>query len=77
MNLSEAEIKSLVENFFKQNLRGHRYEFVKVNFDDKYPNEYGAVFNVYSPKNSLIDGPAFFIYDKKASRYVFSSSRQY
>jgi len=67
MSLSEAEVKILVEEFlFKQDLRGFRYEFVKVNFDDKYPNEYGAVFNVYSPENSLIDGPAVFIVNKNS-----------
>ncbi len=67
MSLSEADVKSLVEDYLsKQDLRGHRYEFVKINFNDKYPNEYGAVFNVYSPENSLIDGPAVFIVDKNS-----------
>lgn len=67
MSLSEAEVKGLVEDFLaKQDLKGHRYEFVKVNFDAKYPDEYGAVFNIYTPDNSLIDGPAVFIVNKNS-----------
>jgi hypothetical protein len=67
MSLSEVEVKELVEDFLaKQDLKGHRYEFVKVNFDDKYPDEYGAVFNVYTSDDSLIDGPAVFIVDKNS-----------
>ena len=67
MSLSAAEVKVLVEQFLgQQDLRGYRYEFVKVNFDERYPNEYGAVFNVYTPDNTLIDGPAVFIVDKNS-----------
>ena len=65
MSLSDAEVQSLIEDFLaSQVLKGHRYEFVKVRFDEKYPDEYGAVFNVYTPDNSLIDGPVVFIVDK-------------
>jgi len=69
MSLSETEVQNLVEEFLsRQDLKGCRYEFVKANFNDKYPNEYEAVFNVYSPENSLIDGPAVFIVDKSSKK---------
>lgn len=67
MSLSEAEVKGLVEDFLKkQDLKGHRYKFVKVNFDDKHPDEYSAVFNIYTPDDSLIDGPAVFVVDRNS-----------
>lgn len=69
MNVSDAEAKRLVEDFLaKQDLKGYRYEFVRVNFNNKYPDEYGAVFNVYSPEGSLIDGPAVFIVNKNSRK---------
>jgi len=68
MSLSQQEARELVEKYIsEQNLHGHKYEFVKVNFDEKSPDEYGVIFNVYSPENSLIDGPAVFIVDKNTS----------
>jgi hypothetical protein len=37
---------------------GFRYEFVGISASENYPDEWGAVFNVYSPTGSLMDGPA-------------------
>ena len=68
MSLSELEARELAEKYIsEQDLRGYKYEFVKVNFDEKRPHEYGVIFNVYSSENSLIDGPAVFIVDKTTS----------
>jgi hypothetical protein len=65
MSINQLEAKELVEkHLLTQNLRGYRYEFVKVNFIEKKPEEFGVVFNVFTPKNAPIDGPAVFIVDK-------------
>lgn len=67
MSIIEIDIKFLVEDFLaKQDLRGHRYEFVKVVSSEKYPEEYSAVFNVYTLDNFLSDGPAVFIVNKNS-----------
>ena len=48
----------LAEEFLsKQELRGFTYHFSGVKYDDRWPNEYGVVFDVRSPKGAAIDGP--------------------
>lgn len=67
MNISENQARELVENHLtEQDLKGFRYEFLKISYDEKHPNEFGVVFNIYTPENSLIDGPAVFIVDKNS-----------
>ncbi|VAW83404.1 hypothetical protein MNBD_GAMMA16-2094 [hydrothermal vent metagenome] len=68
MSLTELEARKLVEKYIsEQDLRGFKYDFVKVTSSDKNPNEFGVIFNVFSPEDSLIDGPAVFIVDKNTS----------
>ncbi len=73
MSLSEMEVKGLVDNFLsKQDLRGFRYEFLKVSVDEKYQGEVSAIYNVFTPEDSLVDGPAVLIIDEnsKAVRFL-------
>lgn len=42
-------------------LRGYRYEFVGISSSDRFPDEWGAVFDVYTPKGHLMDGPVVFV----------------
>lgn len=49
-------------------LRGYRYEFAGISFDDKWPEEWGAVFDVYTPSGHLMDGPVVFVVEKATGR---------
>lgn len=67
MSISENEAREVVEKHLsEQDLKGYRYEFVKVSYTKKRPDEYDVVFNIYSPENAIIDGPAVFIVDKNS-----------
>lgn len=64
--LSEESAIELVEKHMsQQDLRGYKYEFLKIETKEHRPEVYGVVYNVYSPEGSIIDGPAVFIVDKE------------
>lgn len=72
MSISENQARELVEAHLRQrDLKGFRYEFVKVSLTEKRPNEYGVVYNIYAADNSIIDGPAVFIVDKSSGEVGF------
>jgi len=50
------------------NLRGYRYEYVGTSFDAEWPDEWGVVFDVYTPDGHLMDGPVIFAVEKETGR---------
>lgn len=54
-----------LEHVQKLDLRGYRYEFAGISSNDKYPDEWGTVFDVYTPKGHLMDGPVVFVVERR------------
>jgi hypothetical protein len=69
MTISKEEAKALAISYVSSlDLRGYRYEFVGISFNDKWPNEWGAVFDVYTPRGNLMDGPVVLVVEKDTGR---------
>jgi hypothetical protein len=49
-------------------LKGYRYEYVGTSFDANWPDEWGVVFDIYSPGGNLVDGPVVFAVEKETGR---------
>ncbi len=49
-------------------LRGFRYEFVGISSSESRENEWGAIFDVFTPSGNLMDGPAVFVIDKRTGQ---------
>ena len=65
--IDQVTARAMAEKFISyQNLRGYTYRFASVKFDDRWPDEWGVVFDVYSPQNALIDGPIVILVDKNS-----------
>ena len=63
--IDQIAAREMAEQFIaRQNLKGHTYKFSGVKFDERWPSEWGVVFDVYSPQNTLIDGPIVIVVDK-------------
>lgn len=63
--VDQTEARRLAENFLsQQDLRGFSYIFSGVTYDERWPDEWGIVFDVYSPEMSLIDGPVVLVVSK-------------
>jgi hypothetical protein len=63
--VDQTEARKLAEDFLsQQDLRGYSYIFSGVTYDDRWPDEWGIVFDVYSPEMSLIDGPVVLVVSK-------------
>jgi hypothetical protein len=66
MKLTKNEVKEIALRFVsEQDLHGFKMEFVETNKRVRYPDEWVAVFDVYSAKGELIDGPSLIIIDEK------------
>ncbi|WUR12416.1 hypothetical protein E7V67_022345 [[Empedobacter] haloabium] len=66
MSISKERAQELaIEHVSQLDLRGYRYEFVGISFDEKWPNEWGAVFDVFTPNGNLMDGPVVFVVEKE------------
>ena len=64
--IDEAQALKLAENFLqKQDSRGHTYRISGVRSNEKRPGVYGVIFDVYTPENSLLDGPLVMLVDKR------------
>ncbi|GAC1034697.1 hypothetical protein thsps21_55260 [Pseudomonas sp. No.21] len=69
MTVSRERAKELAVSYVDSlDLRGYRYEFAGISFNEKSPDEWSAVFDVYSPSGSLVDGPAVFVVEKDSGR---------
>jgi hypothetical protein len=69
MSISKEQAKELaIAHVRSLDLRGFRYEFVGVSFDEKWSDEWGAVFDVYTPAGNLMDGPVVFVVEKDTGR---------
>lgn len=64
--MNDEEAQALAETFLsQQDLKGFKYEFVTVKENELQPDYFGVVFNVFSPENTIIDGPAIFLVNKE------------
>lgn len=69
MTISKEQAKDLAIAYVNSlDLRGYRYEFSGISFDKNWPNEWGAVFDVYTPQGHLMDGPVVFVVEKDTGR---------
>ena len=69
MTVSREQAKDLAISYVGGlDLRGYRYEFVGISFNEKWSDEWGAVFDVYTPNGNLIDGPVIFVVEKSTGR---------
>ena len=69
MAISREQAKELAMAYVASlDLRGYQYEFVGISFDEKWPNEWGAVFDVYTPSGNLMDGPVIFVVEKNSGQ---------
>lgn len=69
MTISKEEAKALAISYFNSlDLRGYFYEFVGVSFNEKWPNEWGIIFDSYTPKGNLLDGPVVLVVEKDTGR---------
>jgi hypothetical protein len=66
MTISKDRAQALaIEHVRQLDLRGYRYEFAGISFDENWPDEWGAIFDVYTPGGHLMDGPVIFVVEKK------------
>lgn len=66
MAVSRKQTKELaIAHVRTLDLKGYRYEYVGTSFDDKWPDEWGVVFDVYTPNGNLMDGPVVFVVEKE------------
>ncbi|CAN7457547.1 hypothetical protein LJR232_002920 [Aquipseudomonas alcaligenes] len=69
MAISKEQAKTLaISHVNNLDLRGYRYEFIGISSNEKWPDEWAAVFDVYAPSGSLIDGPIVFVVEKTSGR---------
>ena len=72
-SISKDEAKALALTYIDSiDLKGFRYEFVGISFDENWPNEWGAVFDAYTPNGNLMDGPVVFVVEKDSGRVNFA-----
>lgn len=56
-------------------MKGHRAQFVEVVARERFPNEWGVIFDLYSPAGNLVDGPLVVLVDKKTGEArIFESA---
>lgn len=64
--IDEFRARELAEKFLeKQDGQGHAYKFVTVKSSERHLESYGVIFDVYTPKNDLLDGPIVMLVDKQ------------
>lgn len=64
--ISKEQAKQLALKHVRDlDLRGYRYEFAGISSRDGFPDEWGAVFDVYTPKGHLIDGPVVLVVESQ------------
>lgn len=69
MTISQDQARDLALAHVRAlDLRGFRYEFAGMSFDANWPEELGAVFDVYTPSGHLMDGPIVFVVEKATGR---------
>lgn len=69
MSVSRSDAKKLaVEYVESMDLKGYRYEFVGISYSDNWPDQWSAVFDVYTPKGNLMDGPVVFVVEKATGK---------
>lgn len=63
--IDEVAARENAERFIaRHDLKRHVYRFLNVKSTQRRPDEWGVVFEVYSPENALIDGPVVVIVNK-------------
>lgn len=68
-SISKDEAKTLALTYIDSlDLKGYRYEFAGISSNENWPNEWGVVFDVYTPNGNLIDGPVVFVVEKDSGR---------
>lgn len=76
MTVSREQARELAVSYVESlDLRGYRYEFVGLSSNEAWPDEWAAVFDVYSPSGSLVDGPIVFVVEKDSGRVRGYESR--
>jgi len=69
MSISRDQAKELaIEHVRNLDLRGYRYQFVRITYDENWSGEWGAIFDVYTPAGHLMDGPVVFAIEKDTGR---------
>lgn len=67
--ISREEAKEIaLAHIAELDLKGYRYEFAGISSSKNWPDEWGAVFDVYSPSGSLVDGPVVLVIEKNSGR---------
>ncbi len=63
--IDEVAAHEKAEQFLAgQDLKRHIYRFSHVKSTQRRPDDWGVVFDVYSPENTLVDGPVVVIVNK-------------
>lgn len=57
---ARAAADSLLETMDK---KGHRMAFVEAKASTRYPGEWNVIYDLFSPRETLIDGPIVVIVD--------------
>ena len=63
--MTELEAQMVAEALISTlDMRGHTLTFVEAKPRARYPGEWSAIFDVFSPEGTLIDGPVVVIVDE-------------
>ena len=63
--IDEVAARENAERFIaRHDLKRHVYRFLNVKSTQRRSDEWGVVFEVYSPEDALIDGPVVVIVNK-------------
>jgi hypothetical protein len=63
---------AIAEAFIRaQDLKGHTVKVVEARELPRWPNEFSIIFELYSPKGNLIDGPIVVVVDKRSGNVRF------
>ena len=69
MNISKEQAERLALAYVESlDMKGWRYEFVGITSPRNWPDEWSAVFDVYTPNGNLMDGPVVFMVERRTGR---------
>lgn len=69
MLISSDEARQLALNYVNSlDLKGFEYRLVSISYEKNWPNEWGVIFDVYTPEGSLMDGPLVLVVECDSGR---------
>lgn len=70
--ICEVAARQRAEQFLSaQDLRGYVYQFSHAKTTERRPEDWGVVFDVYSPEKTLVEGPVVIIVNKLTGSVSF------